>query len=127
MHRRKLSGRVFTIRRITYPGFEDLTSEEVEVPGQDGVMVPLSIIHKKGIPLDGSNCCILEGYGAYGYSLHPAFNIMSCSLAARGVVIAGAPYAGGGRRARRSPVQAGWKKPPNQIRGMISSRARNTL
>ena len=53
---------------VHYPGFEDLVSEEVEAPSHDGVMVPLSIIHKKGIPLDGSNCCILDGYGAYGES-----------------------------------------------------------
>ena len=34
---------------ISYPGFENLTSEEVEVPGHDGAMIPLSIIYKKGI------------------------------------------------------------------------------
>ena len=30
-----------------YPGFEDLVSEEVEVPGHDGTLVPLSIIHQQ--------------------------------------------------------------------------------
>jgi prolyl oligopeptidase len=57
---------------IVYPGFENLVSEEVEVPGHDGTMIPLSIIHLKGIPTDGSNSCILDGYGAYGISATPS-------------------------------------------------------
>ena len=60
---------------VSYPGFENLVSEEVEVPGHDGTMIPLSIIYKKGIPLDGSNSCILTGYGAYGFSATPYFSI----------------------------------------------------
>jgi prolyl oligopeptidase len=82
---------------VIYPGFEDLTSEEVEAPGYDGVMVPLSIIYKKGIKLDGGNCCILEGYGAYGYSLTPYFSILH-SVALRGVVLAYAHTRGGGEK-----------------------------
>ena len=83
---------------VAYPGFDDLVFEEVEAKGRNGVMVPLSIIYKKGIPLDGSNCCILTGYGAYGYSLEPGFSTINCSLAARGVVIAVAHVRGGGEK-----------------------------
>ncbi len=80
-----------------YPGFENLVSEEVEVPGHDGIMVPLSIIYQKGIVLDGSNCCILTGYGAYGYSLRPRFSILN-SVATRGVVLAVAHPRGGSEK-----------------------------
>jgi prolyl oligopeptidase len=39
-----------------YPrAYQDLVAEEVQVKGHDGVMIPLSIIHKKGIKMDGSN------------------------------------------------------------------------
>jgi prolyl oligopeptidase len=82
---------------VSYPGFENLVSEEVEVPGHDGTMIPLSIIYKKGIPLDGSNCCILTGYGAYGSSATPYFNIRN-SVALRGVVLAIAHPRGGGEK-----------------------------
>ncbi len=81
---------------IVYPGFEDLVSEEVQATAPDGTKVPLSIIHKKDIPMDGSNSCILEGYGAYGYSIDPGFDIMDLSLAAKGVVIGKAHVRGGG-------------------------------
>ena len=67
---------------VTYPGFADLVAEEVEVPSHDGTLVPLSIIHKKGLALDGSNSCILEGYGAYGMSYESHFSIRR-SIAAR--------------------------------------------
>ena len=69
---------------VIYPGFADLVAEEVEVPSHDGTMVPLSIVHKKGIPLDGSNSCILDGYGSYGMSNTPWFDIRN-SVATRGV------------------------------------------
>jgi prolyl oligopeptidase len=82
---------------VSYPGFENLVSEEVEVAGHDGTMIPLSIIHKKDLVLDGSNSCILEGYGAYGISYQPTFNIRT-SVATRGVVLAFAHVRGGGEK-----------------------------
>jgi prolyl oligopeptidase len=82
---------------VSYPGFENLVSEEVEVPGHDGTMIPLSILHKKGISMDGSNSCILDGYGAYGASATPRFSILH-SIASRGVVLAWAHVRGGGEK-----------------------------
>jgi len=104
---------------VAYPGFEDLVSEEVEVPGHDGTMVPLSIVYKKGIPLDGSNSCILEGYGAYGYSINPSFSILY-SVAARGVVLAFA-HARGGSEKGEAWYKAGYKSTkPNTWKDFIS-------
>jgi prolyl oligopeptidase len=104
---------------VVYPGFENLVSEEVEVPGQDGTMVPLSIVYKKGIPLDGSNSCILEGYGAYGYSMSPYFSIQH-SEAIRGVVLAYAHSRGGGEKGE-AWYKAGYKTTkPNTWKDFIS-------
>ena len=88
---------------VTYPSFENLVSEEVEIPGHDGTMVPLSIVYNKGIPRDGSNSCILDGYGAYGLSTPPDFSVMH-SIALRGVVLAFAHPRGGGEKGE------GWYK-----------------
>ncbi len=49
----------------------DLTSEEVVVTARDGVKVPLSLIHRTGLALNGSNPTILYGYGAYGAPMTP--------------------------------------------------------
>ena len=82
---------------VTIPGLENLVAEEVEAPGQDGEKIPLTIIHRKGIPLDGGNSCILEGYGAYGSSLTPWFEIRD-TIALHGVVVAYAHVRGGSEK-----------------------------
>ena len=104
---------------VHYPGFEELVSEEVEVPGHDGTMVPLSIVHKKGLALDGANCCILEGYGAYGISFTPRFSIRY-SLAKKGVVLAFAHPRGGSEKGE-AWYKAGYKTTkPNTWKDFIS-------
>jgi prolyl oligopeptidase len=82
---------------VHYPEFEDLVAEEVEVPGHDGVAIPLSIIHRKDTKLDGSSPCILEGYGAYGISYNPYFSVRH-SVAHHGVVFAYVHVRGGSEK-----------------------------
>jgi prolyl oligopeptidase len=48
-------------------------SEEVTAKSYDGTEVPLSIVHRKDIKLDGSNPALIWGYGAYGISQPPSF------------------------------------------------------
>ena len=56
-----------------YPEFKDLVVEELMVKSHDGVMVPLSLVYKKGITKDGNNPVLFYGYGAYGMSMNPFF------------------------------------------------------
>jgi prolyl oligopeptidase len=79
---------------VAYPGFESLVAEEVEVPGHDGTRVPLSIIHQRGMAMDGSSHCILQGYSAYGTGIKPRFSVLH-SIALHGVVVAYAHPRGG--------------------------------
>jgi prolyl oligopeptidase len=104
---------------VTYPGFDRLTSEEVEVPGQDGALIPLSIVHRKDLKLDGSSSTILEGYGAYGFSLNPVFTVMR-SIALHDVVYAVCHVRGGGEKGE-AWYRAGFKKTkPNTWKDFIS-------
>jgi prolyl oligopeptidase len=75
-----------------------LESLEVEVPGKDGTLIPLSIIHKKGIARDGSHPTWLMGYGAYGVSMEPSFEPLRLPWLERGGVFAIAHVRGGGER-----------------------------
>jgi len=52
----------------------NLVATEVLVRSHDGVRVPLSIIHKDGIQLDGNNPTLLYGYAAYGITEEPVFS-----------------------------------------------------
>jgi prolyl oligopeptidase len=75
------------------PGYE---SSEVEVKSWDGVMVPLSILYKTGVKLDGSNPTYLTGYGAYGISRNVVYQPTWLAWLERGGVIAVAHVRGGG-------------------------------
>lgn len=103
-----------------YPEFDGLVVDEVEVPSHDGVMVPLSIIHRKDLKLDGSSPCILEGYGAYGISYNPAFDVR-LSVANHGVVFAYAHVRGGSEKGE-AWYRAGFKgTKPNTWKDFIAA------
>lgn len=52
----------------------DYVSEQVFFPSKDGTSIPMSITHKKGIKLDGSNPVYLYGYGGFNISMPPSFS-----------------------------------------------------
>ena len=100
--------------------YQDLVTEEVEVKGHDGVMIPLSIVHKKGIKMDGSNVCFMDAYGAYGISTVPYFSNEENSLAVRGVIVA-YPHVRGGSEKGEAWYKAGYKTTkPNTWKDFIS-------
>lgn len=66
----------------------DLTTTEVLVRSHDGSMVPLSIMHKRGVKLDGANPTLLYGYGAYGITEEPGFTATRLAWLERGGVYA---------------------------------------
>ncbi|HUP71099.1 MAG TPA: S9 family peptidase, partial [Acidimicrobiales bacterium] len=66
----------------------------------DGVQVPISIVHRRGLVLDGSAPALLYGYGSYEYSVDPTFSPFRLSLLERGFVYAIAHVRGGGEMGR---------------------------
>ena len=56
--------------------FSDATVERVFATSKDGTKVPISILHRKDMPLNG-NTLILYGYGGYGISMVPYFSAMN--------------------------------------------------
>ena len=76
--------------------FSQIVSEEVKARSADGTMVPLSIVHQRGIAMDGSNPTWLEGYGAYGITIDPVFRPNWLAFLERGGIYAAAHVRGGG-------------------------------
>lgn len=69
----------------------------VSVASHDGAMVPLVILHQRGLALDGSHPALLHGYGAYGSTLtSPGFSPHLLPWLERGGVYAIAGVRGGG-------------------------------
>src|SRR6266850_1219985 len=65
-----------------------LVTTEVKVKSYDGALVPLSIIHRADLKLDGSNPTLLYGYGSYGITEEPGYQAMRLAWLERGGVYA---------------------------------------
>ncbi|HHI82475.1 MAG TPA: S9 family peptidase, partial [Rhizobiales bacterium] len=54
----------------------------------DGAQVPVSLVHRKDVPLDGTAPLLLYGYGSYGITVEASFSAKRLSLLERGFVYA---------------------------------------
>jgi oligopeptidase B len=61
----------------------------------DGAQVPVSILHRRDLALDGSAPLLLYGYGSYGHAMPASFSTNRLSLVDRGFVYAIAHVRGG--------------------------------
>ena len=87
------------LKQKEVPGGYDRTRYQVEqiyAPASDGVKIPISVVHLKGVKLDGKGPLYLYGYGSYGASMDIDFDPELFSMVDRGVVAATAHIRGGG-------------------------------
>ena len=70
-------------------------SERVFATAPDGEGVPISLVYRAPLHLNGRRPLLLNGYGAYGLSYDPAFSSNTLSLLDRGFVVAIAHVRGG--------------------------------
>lgn len=71
-------------------------TKQVFYTSKDGTQVPMFIIHKKGIEMNGNNPTLLYGYGGFNISLTPFFSTANLILLENGGVYALANIRGGG-------------------------------
>ena len=84
-------------------GFEAslYTSERRFVTARDGTEVPVSLLYRRGLDVDGTHPLLLYGYGSYGISIEPDFDTDVFSLIDRGFVFAIAHIRGGSEMGRQ--------------------------
>ncbi|HXF55323.1 MAG TPA: S9 family peptidase [Hyphomicrobiaceae bacterium] len=73
----------------------DYVTRRLYAPARDGESVPISLLYRRGTPLDGSAPLFLYGYGAYGIAIPASFSTTRLSLVDRGFIFAIAHVRGG--------------------------------
>ena len=70
-------------------------AERIYATAPDGTRVPVSLVYRRDMRTEGSQPCLLYGYGSYGYSSDPYFSSARLSLLDRGFIFAIAHIRGG--------------------------------
>jgi oligopeptidase B len=85
----------------------------------DGVKVPISVVHRKDITLPAPT--LLYGYGAYEISIDPSFSHHRLSMLDRGMVFAIAHVRGGGEMGRTWYEDGRMEHKTNTFRDFVAS------
>ncbi len=75
---------------------EDYVAKQVFYSSKDGTKIPMFIVHKKGLKLNGNNPTYLYAYGGFNISLLPSFSPTNIVLLENGCIYAQPNLRGGG-------------------------------
>ena len=88
---------------------------------KDGTRIPYSLIHKKGIRLDGRNPTWISAYGSYGAAAYtPAFQARQLALIDAGAIVGYANVRGGGEYGREWHKAGQLENKPHTWRDLIA-------
>ncbi|EGV44928.1 oligopeptidase B [Bizionia argentinensis JUB59] len=74
---------------------DNYTSERIWATARDGEKIPMSVVYKKGLKMDGKNPLLQYAYGSYGMTIDPYFSTIRLSLLDRGFIYVIAHIRGG--------------------------------
>ena len=85
------------VPRAEIPGLDtnQYETKQVFVTSKDGAKVPMFLVHKKGLVLDGNNPTLMYGYGGFNIATTPGFNSLRIALLEQGFVYASVNMRGG--------------------------------
>lgn len=81
--------------------FDHFETKIISYKSRDNKDIPITIIHKKGLPLDGKNPTLLEAYGGFGAVYGPNFDTGLLTFLEKGGVYAYAEIRGGGEKGQK--------------------------
>jgi prolyl oligopeptidase len=99
IYRYDIASRKSTVfRQSQVPGYnpDAFQTDAVFYTSKDGTKIPMFLVHKKGLKLDGTNPTLLYAYGGFNIVQSPTFNAARLALLEQGFVYANANLRGGG-------------------------------
>ena len=92
------SKKTSVFREPRVPGYDasEYETKQVFYPSKDGTKIPMFLVYRKGLKLDGNNPTLLYGYGGFNVVQSPTFNPARLALLEQGFVFANANLRGGG-------------------------------
>jgi len=103
-----------------FDNLEGFVAKEVLITSHDGTQVPLSILHRADLEMDGSNPTIVYGYGSYGLSMQVFFSPTRLAWLERGGVFAIAHVRGGGEYGQEWHYAGRMENKPNTWLDLIA-------
>ncbi|MFD0938653.1 S9 family peptidase, partial [Methylobacterium trifolii] len=110
-------------KRQTVPSGHDpaaYVTRRLFATAPDGAQVPISLLHRRDQPLDGTAPLLLYGYGSYGTLMPAAFRTNLLSLVDRGFVYAIAHVRGGTEKGWRWYLDGKREKKPNTFTDFVA-------
>ncbi len=98
-----------------------LEVKQVWYPSKDGTSVSMFLIHRKGLKLDGCNPTIVDGYGGFGVSITPYFDLANIPWFEEGGVFALPNLRGGGEYGEAWHEAGMFERKQNVIDDMIGA------
>ena len=86
---------IYTESKIKFNA-DDYVTEQLFYPSNDHIKIPMFVVHKRNIVLDGNNPTLLYGYGGFNISLTPNFSISRLLFLENGGIYVMANIRGGG-------------------------------
>jgi prolyl oligopeptidase len=99
----------------------NLETKQVFYTSKDGTRIPMFIVYKKGLKLDGNNPTLLYGYGGFNVSMLPHYIGVTASFVNRGGVYAVACLRGGSEYGENWHKQGMLKNKQNVFDDFISA------
>ena len=100
---------------------DDYVTRRIQATAPDGELVPVTVLHRAGLELDGTAPCLLYGYGSYGMSMPASFSTTRLSLVDRGFVYAVAHVRGGKEKGYRWYATGRREHKPNTFTDFIAA------